>query len=549
VTAFELEQEIRSVAKGFIQRGIKKGDRVAIMAKTRYEWTILDLAIIFTGGITVPVYETSSQQQLQWILEDSGASMVIVEVPQLADMAREIIPDSCREILVISDDALPNLITSGMSIPDATLNERLAELRHDDLMTLIYTSGTTGNPKGVVFSHANFMVECSNVTAYAREEFLRPGGSTLLFLPVAHVFGRMIQFGALQAGLHMAHCGDLARVSKDLVSFKPTLLLAVPRIFEKVFNGAEAKAASSGKSRLFTKAVGIAIARSESFDGKKMTSKDLALHYFFDRLLYSKIRAGLGGRVVAAISGGAPLSPRLGHFFRGAGMNILEGYGLTETTAAVSLNVRTAQKMGSVGRPIPSTRIRIAEDGEILIQGPVVMQKYWNNELATREVMTEDEYFKTGDLGSIDLDGYLYIIGRKKEMIVTSGGKNVAPEVLEDRLRSHPLISQCMVVGDNKPFIAALITLDPDALRTWSITHKKAEAPIESLIRDMALREVIQIAVDDANKAVSKAESIRKFTILPEDFSIAQGQLTAKLSVKRHVILKQYSQEISDLFA
>lgn len=549
VTAFELEQEIRSVAKGFIQRGIEKGDRVAIMAKTRYEWTILDLAIIFAGGITVPVYETSSQQQVQWILEDSAAAILIVEVPQLAGMAREILPDGCREILVISDDALPSLITSGMSIPDATLNERLAELRHDDHMTLIYTSGTTGNPKGVVFTHANFMVECSNVTAYAREEFLRPGGSTLLFLPVAHVFGRMIQFGALQAGLHMAHCGDLGRLSKDLVSFKPTLLLAVPRIFEKVFNGAEAKAAASGKSRLFTKAVGIAIARSESFDGKKMSSKDLALHYIFDRLLYSKIRAGLGGRVVAAISGGAPLSPRLGHFFRGAGMNILEGYGLTETTAAVSLNVRTAQKMGSVGRPIPSTRIRIAEDGEILIRGPVVMQKYWNNELATREVMTEEEYFKTGDLGSIDLDGYLYIVGRKKEMIVTSGGKNVAPEVLEDRLRSHPLISQCMVVGDNKPFIAALITLDPDALRTWSIAHKKAEVPIESLIKDMSLREVIQIAVDEANKAVSKAESIRKFTILPKDFSIAQGQLTAKLSVKRHVILEQYSREISDLFA
>jgi long-chain acyl-CoA synthetase len=315
VTAFELEQEIRSVAKGFIQRGIEKGDRVAIMAKTRYEWTILDLAIIFAGGITVPVYETSSQQQVQWILEDSAAAMLIVEVPQLAGMAREILPDGCREILVISDDALPSLITSGMSIPDATLNERLAELRHDDHMTLIYTSGTTGNPKGVVFTHANFMVECSNVTAYAREEFLRPGGSTLLFLPVAHVFGRMIQFGALQAGLHMAHCGDLGRLSKDLVSFKPTLLLAVPRIFEKVFNGAEAKAAASGKSRLFTKAVGIAIARSESFDGKKMSSKNLALHYIFDRLLYSKIRAGLGGRVVAAISGGAPLSPRLGHFF------------------------------------------------------------------------------------------------------------------------------------------------------------------------------------------------------------------------------------------
>ncbi len=549
VSAFELEQEIRSVAKGFIQRGIEKGDRVAIMAKTRYEWTILDLAIIFIGGITVPVYETSSQQQVKWILEDSGASILVVEVPQLAEMAREILPATCSEVLVISEDALPSLIESGASIPDQSVNERLSNLKHDDLMTLIYTSGTTGNPKGVTFTHANFMVECSNVASYAREEFLRPGGSTLLFLPIAHVFGRMIQFGALQAGLHMAHCGDLGRLSKDLASFKPTLLLAVPRIFEKVFNGAEAKAASAGKSRLFTKAVEIAIARSESFDGKKISIKDLALHRIFDRLVYSKIRAGLGGRVVAAISGGAPLSPRLGHFFRGAGMNILEGYGLTETTAAVSLNVRTAQKMGSVGRPIPSTRIRIAPDGEILIQGPVVMQRYWKNEGATSEVMTDDGFFKTGDLGSIDLDGYLYIVGRKKEMIVTSSGKNVAPEVLEDRLRSHPLVSQCMVVGDNKPFIAALITVDADALRNWSITHKKSEIPIESLVHDIGLLEVIQSAVDEANKAVSKAESIRKFTVLPVDFSVAQGQLTAKLSIKRHVILEQYSQEISDLFA
>jgi long-chain acyl-CoA synthetase len=325
--------------------------------------------------------------------------------------------------------------------------------------------------------------------------------------------------------------------------------LAVPRVFEKVFNSAEAKATESGKAKLFKKAVEIAIKRSESFDGIKMSARDLTLHFIFDKILYSKIRAGLGGQVLAAISGGAPLSPRLGHFFRGAGMNILEGYGLTETTAAVSLNVRTAQKIGSVGKPIPSTRIRIDADGEILIQGPVVMQGYWRNEGATNEVLTEDGFFKTGDLGSIDVDGYLSIVGRKKEIIVTSGGKNVAPEVLEDRLRSHPLISQCIVVGDNKPFIAALVTLDADALRNWSIKNKKIEAPIASLLTDSALLEVVQNAVDEANKAVSKAESIRKFTILPGDFSIADGQLTAKLSVKRHVIHQQFAKEISDLFA
>jgi long-chain acyl-CoA synthetase len=519
------------------------------MAKTRYEWTILDFAILFCGAITVPVYETSSAKQLQWILEDSGARMLIVESPTLAEMAHQVMPESCKEILTMSEDALPSLIEVGRAISNSALDDRLATLNHEDIMTLIYTSGTTGNPKGVTFSHANFIVECSNVASYAREEFLRPGGSTLLFLPIAHVFGRMIQFGAFQAGLHMAHCSDLNRLTKDLATFKPTLLLAVPRVFEKVFNSAEAKAAESGKAKLFKKAVEIAIKRSESFDGSKMSAIELSLHFVFDKILYSKIRAGLGGEVLAAISGGAPLSPRLGHFFRGAGMNILEGYGLTETTAAVSLNVRTAQKIGSVGKPIPSTRIRIDVDGEILIQGPVVMKGYWHNEGATQEVMTEDGFFRTGDLGSIDLDGYLSIVGRKKEMIVTSGGKNVAPEVLEDRLRSHPLISQCIVVGDNKPFIAALVTLDPDAIRNWSITNKKIDAPVESLLTDSALLEVVQNAVDEANKMVSKAESIRKFTILPGDFTIADGQLTAKLSVKRHVIHQQFAKEISDLFA
>ena len=358
----------------------------------------------------------------------------------------------------------------------------------------------------------------------------------------------MIQFGALHAGLHLAHCGDINRLPQDLATFKPTLILAVPRIFEKVYNSAENKAHESGKSKIFKQAVDTAVAYSESIDGGKFSLRNRALHLLFDRLVYSKIRAGLGGRVAAALSGGAPLSPRLGHFFRGAGINILEGYGLTETTAASSVNVRSAQKIGSVGRPIPGTRIKIAPDGEVLIKGPVVAQGYWNNAAATAESMTEDGYFKSGDLGTIDGDGYLFIVGRKKEIIVTSGGKNVAPEVLEDRLRAHPLISQCMVVGDNKPFIAALITLDPDSLKSWAKSNKKAGASIAELSRDPALIDVIQTAVDQANKVVSRAESIRKFTLLPVDFTVADGQLTAKLSVKRHVVNQEFAQEIADLF-
>jgi len=548
VTAVELDQEIRSVAKGLISHGVSRGDRVAIMAKTRYEWTILDFAIIYCGGITVPIYETSSAEQVKWILSDSASVLLVVESPNLAELAEPVRPSTCREILTITEDAIPALILAGREIPDSAVDERINSLAPEDLMTLIYTSGTTGNPKGVTFTHGNFISECSNVVLYARGEFLKPGGSTLLFLPIAHVFGRMIQFGAIHAGLHLAHCGDITRLPQDLASFKPTLVLAVPRIFEKVYNSAETKAHEAGKSKIFKKAVDIAVEYSEGLDSGSISIKSRALHLLFDRLVYSKIRSGLGGKVEAAISGGAPLSPRLGHFFRGAGINILEGYGLTETTAASSLNVRSAQKIGSVGRPIPGTRIKIAADGEVLVQGAVIMQGYWQNDAATKECMTEDGYFKTGDLGTIDDDGYLSIVGRKKEIIVTSGGKNVAPEVLEDRLRAHPLISQCMVVGDNQPFIAALITLDPDSMKSWAKSNKKAGAAIADLTQDSSLRDVIQTAVDEANKAVSRAESIRKFTILPQDFTIADGQLTAKLSVKRHVVNQQFAQEIADLF-
>ncbi len=548
VTAVEFDLEIRSVAKGLIARGVKKGDRVAIMAKTRYEWTVLDFAIIYCGGITVPIYETSSAEQVRWILSDSGAVALIVESPSLAQLAKPVLPPTCKEILTITEDALPTLVHDGRDIPDSAVEERINAVGPEDFMTLIYTSGTTGNPKGVTFTHGNFLSECSNVVLYARVEFLKPGGSTLLFLPIAHVFGRMIQFGAIHAGLHLAHCQDINRLPQDLGTFKPTLVLAVPRIFEKVYNSAENKAHESGKSKIFKKAADTAIAYSEGLDSGEITFQTKALHLIFDRLVYSKIRTGLGGRVEAAISGGAPLSPRLGHFVRGAGINILEGYGLTETTAASSLNVRSAQKIGSVGRPIPGTRIKIAPDGEVLIKGAVIMHGYWNNDAATKECMTEDGYFKSGDLGAIDDAGYLSIVGRKKEIIVTSGGKNVAPEVLEDRLRAHPLISQCMVVGDNKPFIAALITLDPDAIKSWATSNKKASTSVAELTSDPSLIDVIQAAVDEANKVVSRAESIRKFTILPQDFTIADGQLTAKLSVKRHVVNQQFAKEIADLF-
>ena len=550
VTAREVEQEIRSVAKGLVASGINVGDRVAIMARTRYEWTILDFAIWYAGGCVVPIYETSSAEQIDWILNDSGSVGIIAETPTHRELVETVKPSHTKHVWTMTEDILGALSLAGAQVSDAEIDKRRNSLTSEDVATLIYTSGTTGKPKGVVLTHGNFISECGNVVEGASDLFLRPGGSTLLFLPVAHVFGRMVQIGSIRAGLHLAHCSDpVGRLPKDLASFKPTFVLAVPRIFEKIYNGAEAKAEAAGKGKIFRKAADVAIAYSQALDSGHMSPVLKLKHGLFDKLVFSKIRHGMGGRVEAAISGGAPLGERLGHFYRGAGVTILEGYGLTETTAGSTLNLTKHLRVGSVGRPIPGTSVKIAEDGEVLIKGPIVMRGYWQNDKANEEVFTSDRWFRSGDLGKLDDQGYLYIVGRKKELIVTAGGKNVAPAVLEDRLRAHPLVSQCIVLGDNQPFIAALITIDQDMLKGWVATNKKEGASMQDLANDPDLITVIQTAVDEANKAVSKAESIRKFTILPTDFTIAGGHLTAKLSLKRHVINQEFASVIAQLFA
>ena len=548
LTARQVEEEIRATAKGLVAAGIQIGDRVAIMARTRYEWTILDFAIWYAGGCVVPIYETSSAEQVDWILNDSASVGLIVETPTHRELVTSVLPSHTKHVWVMTEDVLATLRSAGKDVSDDEIERRRNALVPETLATLIYTSGTTGRPKGVQLTHGNFLSECGNVVEGASDLFLKPGGSTLLFLPVAHVFGRMVEIGAIHAGLHLAHCSDpVGRLQPDLASFKPSFVLAVPRIFEKIYNGAEAKADAAGKGKIFRKAAEVAIAYSEGKDKRGFNPLLTLKHALFDKLVYSKIRAAMGGAVEAAISGGAPLGARLGHFYRGAGITILEGYGLTETTAGATLNLTKNIRVGSVGRPIPGTTIKIAEDGEVLIKGPIVMRGYWQNDSANQEVF-DGQWFKSGDLGRLDDQGFLYITGRKKELIVTAGGKNVAPAVLEDRLRAHPLVSQCMVVGDNQPFIASLITIDQDMLKGWIAANNKTGATIATLINDPDLIAVIQTAVDEANKAVSKAESIRKFAILASDFTIAGGELTAKLSLKRHVIAEKYATEITALF-
>jgi long-chain acyl-CoA synthetase len=553
VTAAQFKDEVHALAKGFIAAGVESGDRIALMSHTRYEWTLIDYALWSVGAVVVPIYETSSAEQAEWILGNSQARAVVAETDAFAAMiseARDRLP--ALEHLWLLETDLPSLTAAGADVSTATLDSRARSRGAEDIATIIYTSGTTGRPKGCELTHENLLAAVRNAFMGPLASIHADGtATTLLFLPLAHVFARVIEVGTLEAGIVLGHCPDMNDLLPDLASFKPTFVLAVPRVFEKVYNGAEAKATADGKGKIFARAAQAAVAYSEALDAPGGPGFRLrAEHALFDRLVYGKLRAALGGRAQWAISGGAALAPRLGHFFRGVGVSILEGYGLTETTAPVSVNRPDRQKIGSVGQPLPGVAVRIADDGEILARGKSIFPAYWHDEAATKDAFTADGYYATGDIGELDDEGFLTITGRKKEMIVTAGGKNVAPSVLEDRMRMHALISQCMVVGDGRPFVGVLVTIDQEAFGPWKERHgKPADATVADLRDDPDLNAEVQAAVDDANKAVSRAESIRKFRILDGDFTQEQGHLSAKLGIKRAVLAKEFAHEIEALYS
>jgi len=550
VTATRFADDVNRLAKGLIAAGVEVGDRVGLMSRTRYEWTMTDYAIWTAGAVTVPIYETSSPDQVAWILEDSGAVAVVVETATHAgavSAARDRLP-GLRDVWQIESGALDELNRAGADVGDETLDARRASTDRTSLATIIYTSGTTGRPKGCELTHGNFkdLAEntCESLASVVRAE----GASTLLFLPLAHVFARFIQVLCVEATARMGHSSDIRTLLDDFASFQPTFILAVPRVFEKIYNSSEQKAAADGKGRIFASAAATAMEWSESLDTGGPGVGLKLKHAVFDRLVYGKLRAAMGGRIQFAVSGGAPLGTRLGHFYRGIGVIVLEGYGLTETTAPSTVNVPEKVKIGTVGTPLPGVGIRIAEDGEILIQGVNVFARYRNNDAASAEAL-QDGWFHTGDIGELDDDGYLKITGRKKELLVTAGGKNVAPAVLEDRLRAHPLVSQCIVVGDQKPFISALLTIDADMLPAWAKNNGLPALTVEQArTNDVVLAE-LQRAVDDANTAVSKAESIRKFAVLPGDFTEENGYLTPSLKLKRNVVMKDFHDDVEALYA
>jgi len=581
VTARQFADDVTALARGLMAAGIAAGDRVALMSRTRYEWTVVDYAIWSAGATTVPIYETSSAEQVEWILTDSDAHALVVETPAQLQTAGESLAAAPHVTRVWQIETPPGnsdqgegsaglavpghpvpvepmtaLAEAGAGISDDEVHQRRQSRHTADLATIIYTSGTTGRPKGCELTHGNLLADVRNVVrGWLPAIFERPDAATLLFLPLAHSFARIIQVGAIEAGVVLGHTPSVATLLPDLASFRPTFILAVPRVFEKVYNGAEQQASASPvKGRIFRAAARAAVAFSQASGTNAAAPSGAGAplrlqHALFDRLVYAKLRGAVGGRAEYAVSGGAPLGERLGHFFRGAGITVLEGYGLTESCAAATVNRPDHMKIGTVGQPLPGVSVKIADDGEIFLGGPTIFAGYWRNEAATAEVMA-DGWLRTGDIGEVDEDGFLRVTGRKKELIVTAGGKNVAPAVLEDRIRAHPLVSQVLVVGDGRPYVACLITLDEESVEIWKAKFPQYQsATMAELTEAPELLAELQGAVDDANKAVSRAEAVRRFRVLPGDFTEQSGHLTPSLKVRRNVIMKDFAGEVEALYS
>ena len=558
VTANDFLASVSELAKGLIGLGVRPGDSVAVMSRTCYEWTLVDLAVWFAGAVTVPIYETSSPSQVEWILEDSGAAHVFVEDTRKAAVVSAAAAAGETDVhlwLMNTDGAEGNfteLAAAGSAVDDDRLEAARTTAGLESVASMVYTSGTTGRPKGCEITHGNFALFGVNIIEFLPEMLKEKDVSTLMFLPLAHVLARAVQVGCLAAGVRVGHSGSAADLMDDLKSFQPTFLLAVPRIFEKIYAGAQQSAEAAGKGKLFAAAAETAVAYSTAVDaasrGGRGPSVALKLrHKLFDKMLYPKVRNVFGGKLTYAISGASALSPQLSHFFRGAGVMVLEGYGLTETTAPATVNTVPLSRAGSVGLPLPGTTIRIADDGEVLIGGAGVFKGYHNNPAANAAAFS-GTWFHSGDMGSLDDDGFLTITGRKKDILVTAGGKNVAPGPLEEKIREHRLVSQAIVVGEGRPFVSALLTLDEETLAAWARETGSAVTP-RTAADDPAVRASLQEAVDAANATVSQAEQIRKFTVLPQDFSLESGHLTATLKLRRNAVIADYSAEVEKLYA
>jgi long-chain acyl-CoA synthetase len=548
VSTKDLVTTVRELAAGLISLGIEAGSRVCLFMPARIEFTYLDYAIWAAGCATVTIYETSSADQVEWIVGNSGSVAVICgsqDQRKVFDSVAQNLPDA-RNVFVVDDGAIDELIRLGRQIPQSEVDARITGITHDDLGTLVYTSGTTGRPKGCALTHGNLIWDARQSVAALRE-ILDADASTLAFLPLAHILARVVQVACVTQGVRIGYASSFARLVPEMQDFKPTFIVAVPRVFEKVYGVAQSGATKGAKKRIFERATAVAIEYSKQSAAGTVSRRTQVEHAVLDKLVYAKLRAAFGGRVRFSLSGGAPLGERLGHFFAGAGIQVLEGYGLTETTGGATVNTPSFVRIGSVGRPVPGASARIADDGEIMLKGGHIFQGYWQNPEATAEVLGDDGWFATGDIGEIDDDGFVRITGRKKDLIVTAAGKNVAPAVLEDLVRADRIISQCVVVGDARPFIACLVTLDAEELPGFAA--QRGVETVDDVAGQKALADAVQKAIDTANAAVSHAEAIKAFRILPGDFTIESGELTPSLKVRRPMVLANYAVQIEAIYA